>query len=157
MILTILVVYSAIAGTSTTSTSAAATSATTSPTSSSNSGFPNVGSYSYYGCQTEGSNTRALTAKSTAYDTMTLQSCAEDCAGYNYCKYIPAPESLLNSETNSPEKLELNMGGNATVGIASLLAPNLLLKMNVPSLALATVLRSAVLVSYSPSTQHLLL
>lgn len=85
---------------------------------------------------------------------MTLQSCAADCAGYTYCKYIPTPESLLNSNTNTLEKLELSTGGNATVETASLLAPNLLLKMNVLSLALVTVLRSVVLVSDSLSTQH---
>ncbi|PMD17835.1 WSC-domain-containing protein [Hyaloscypha hepaticicola] len=70
-------VYSAIAGTST-------TPATTSPISNSDPAFPNIGPYSYYGCQTEGSNTRALNAKTTAYDTMTLESCAGDCAGYIY-------------------------------------------------------------------------
>jgi hypothetical protein len=155
--LTITTVYSAIAGTSTTSTSTTATSSTTSPTSNSNSAFPNVGSYSYYGCQTEGSNTRALNAKTTAYDSMTLQSCANDCAEYTYCKYIPASESLLKSNTNTLEKSELSTGGNATVETASLLAPNLLLKMNVLSLALVTGLKSVVLVSDSPSTQHPLL
>jgi hypothetical protein len=152
----VLLVYScsATTGTSTPSASTAATSATTSPTSSSNSAFPNVGPYSYYGCQTEGSNTRALSAKTTAYDSMTLQSCANDCAEYTYCKYIPTTESLLNSNTNILEKLELSTEGSATVETASRLAPNLLLKMNVLSLALVTVLRSVVLVSDSLSTQH---
>ncbi|KAE9365795.1 WSC-domain-containing protein [Stipitochalara longipes BDJ] len=76
-------IYTAISRTSTTSSSTTP-SATPSPTPSSNSAFPNVGSYSYYGCQTEGSVTRALNAKTTAYDSMTLQSCAVDCAGYTY-------------------------------------------------------------------------
>lgn len=88
---------------------------------------------------------------------MTLESCAGDCAGYLYCKYILPPESLLNSNTNILEKLGLSMGENATVETASLLAPKLLLKMNVPSLALVTVLRFVVLVSDCPSTQHPLL
>ncbi|EKD12599.1 copper radical oxidase [Drepanopeziza brunnea f. sp. 'multigermtubi' MB_m1] len=43
-----------------------------------------VTGWTYYGCQTEGTNVRALAAKSTAYDTMTLESCASDCAGYTY-------------------------------------------------------------------------
>jgi len=60
------------------------TSSTTISTPSSNSVFPNVGSFSYYGCQTEGSLTRALSAKVTAYDSMTLQSCAAECTGYSY-------------------------------------------------------------------------
>lgn len=148
--LIIPVVYSAIAGTST-------TPATTSPISNSIPAFPNVGPYSYYGCQTEGSNTRALNAKMTAYDSMTLESCAGDCAGYIYCKYNPPSKSLLNSDTDTLEKLELSMGENATVETVSLLAPNLLLKMNVPSLAQVTVLRFVVLVSDCPSTQHPLL
>lgn len=40
--------------------------------------------WTYYGCQTEATNARALSSKSTAYDTMTLESCASDCAGYTY-------------------------------------------------------------------------
>lgn len=40
--------------------------------------------WAYYGCQTEGTNARALALKATAYDTMTLQSCATDCAAYTY-------------------------------------------------------------------------
>lgn len=43
-----------------------------------------VTGWTYYGCQTEGTNGRALSGKSTAYDTMTLESCASDCAGYTY-------------------------------------------------------------------------
>lgn len=45
---------------------------------------PTVGLYSYYGCQTEGTDARALMDYSTAYDTMTLESCATDCTGYTY-------------------------------------------------------------------------
>jgi hypothetical protein len=43
-----------------------------------------VSGWTYYGCYTEGTNARALASKSTAYDTMTLESCASDCAGYTY-------------------------------------------------------------------------
>ncbi|KAG0645262.1 WSC domain-containing [Hyphodiscus hymeniophilus] len=43
-----------------------------------------VTGWTYYGCQTEATNARALASKATAYDTMTLESCASDCAGYTY-------------------------------------------------------------------------
>ncbi|PMD52509.1 copper radical oxidase [Hyaloscypha bicolor E] len=43
-----------------------------------------VTGWNYYGCQTEGTSSRALASKATAYDTMTLESCATDCAGYTY-------------------------------------------------------------------------
>ncbi|CZR68739.1 related to glyoxal oxidase precursor [Phialocephala subalpina] len=43
-----------------------------------------TGSWTFYGCQTEATNARALGSKSTAYDTMTIESCASDCAGYTY-------------------------------------------------------------------------
>jgi len=43
-----------------------------------------VSAWTYYGCQTEATSSRALASKATAYDTMTLESCASDCAGYIY-------------------------------------------------------------------------
>lgn len=42
------------------------------------------GSWTYSGCRTDSVQARVLTAKSTAYDTMTIQSCQADCAGYTY-------------------------------------------------------------------------
>jgi hypothetical protein len=56
-----------------------------------------VAGWTYYGCQTEATNARALSSKSTAYDTMTLESCASNCAGYTYfgteygreCEQVP--------------------------------------------------------------------
>jgi hypothetical protein len=42
-----------------------------------------VGSYSYVGCVSD-IPTRLLTASHTADDTMTLESCASHCAGYQY-------------------------------------------------------------------------
>lgn len=59
--------------------------------------------WTYFGCQTEGTNARALSLKATAYDTMTLQSCAADCAGYTYfgteygreCEWMRLPSLLL--------------------------------------------------------------
>ena len=44
-----------------------------------------IGNYDYFSCMTEGANSRALQGKTTAYDTMTLESCAADCAGFTYC------------------------------------------------------------------------
>jgi hypothetical protein len=44
-----------------------------------------IGAYSYYGCQTEGTNIRALTgAVYYNYAAMTLEMCATDCAGFTY-------------------------------------------------------------------------
>ncbi|KAI9735773.1 MAG: hypothetical protein M1818_006382 [Claussenomyces sp. TS43310] len=43
-----------------------------------------IGAYEYYGCQTEATNMRALSSASTANDSMTLENCAEFCAGYTY-------------------------------------------------------------------------
>ncbi|RDL39745.1 uncharacterized protein BP5553_04085 [Venustampulla echinocandica] len=45
----------------------------------------NIGDYTYYGCQTEGTGVRALSgAASFNYTSMTLEMCAESCAGYKY-------------------------------------------------------------------------
>jgi WSC domain len=43
-----------------------------------------VGSYSYYGCQTESTTGRALDGASLASDSMTLELCKATCAGYTY-------------------------------------------------------------------------
>lgn len=43
-----------------------------------------VGSYNYYGCQTESTTGRALSAATFAYNTMTIESCMANCAGYIY-------------------------------------------------------------------------
>jgi len=43
-----------------------------------------VGSWNLYGCQTEGTNVRALSGTSYASDGMTLESCSTFCAGYKY-------------------------------------------------------------------------
>ncbi|KAH8892639.1 galactose oxidase [Thozetella sp. PMI_491] len=40
--------------------------------------------WTWYGCQTEGTNARALSSKTFAADTMTLESCATFCSGYMY-------------------------------------------------------------------------
>ena len=45
---------------------------------------PRIGPYAYFGCQTEATNGRALTAKAIASNTMTLEACESACAGYTY-------------------------------------------------------------------------
>ena len=40
--------------------------------------------YTYVGCRTDSVQARVLSEKNTAYDTMTIQSCQADCAGYTY-------------------------------------------------------------------------
>jgi hypothetical protein len=94
------IVYSAIAGTSTTSSSTTTPSATPTTTPASDPAFPNVGTYSYLGCQTEGTLTRALSAYMTAYDSMTLESCFADCKGYTYCT-SPTPTLFLPTLTTA--------------------------------------------------------
>ena len=42
---------------------------------------PTVGPYTYYGCQTEATDARALPSNSTASDAMTLEYCASFCSG----------------------------------------------------------------------------
>ncbi|KAB5547350.1 WSC domain-containing protein [Coniochaeta sp. 2T2.1] len=66
--------------TSTTSTSTSS-SATTAPTLSHKS---KVGGYSLVGCWAEGQGIRALTGATYADDTMTLEMCAANCAGFAY-------------------------------------------------------------------------
>jgi len=44
-----------------------------------------IGAYSYYGCQTEGTNVRALSGASFYnYPSMTLEQCASNCSGFKY-------------------------------------------------------------------------
>jgi len=63
-----------------TSTGTSPTPTTTIPTIK-----PTVGNYAYYGCQTEASNIRALSgATSVNYSSMTLEMCAQFCAGFMY-------------------------------------------------------------------------
>lgn len=43
-----------------------------------------VGAYNWYGCQTEATNERALSSSTFAANSMTLDDCAQFCAGYTY-------------------------------------------------------------------------
>ena len=45
---------------------------------------PTVGPYTYYGCQTEATDMRALSSATFASDSMTLELCESFCSGYKY-------------------------------------------------------------------------
>ncbi|KAH7409546.1 hypothetical protein BKA64DRAFT_720802 [Cadophora sp. MPI-SDFR-AT-0126] len=63
-------------------TSPTSTKPSTSPTQTGPAIVRTVGSYSYAGCYTESTKGRALSSKSFADDTMTVEICAQTCAGY---------------------------------------------------------------------------
>jgi WSC domain len=63
----------------TTSATQSGTSATQTPAIK-----PTVGTYTYYGCQTEGNGTRALGGAATTSDTMTLEVCEAFCTSFTY-------------------------------------------------------------------------
>jgi hypothetical protein len=63
---------------------------------------PTVGAYTFVGCQTEATAGRALSEKSYADDSMTLDSCASYCSGFTYfgteysreCELTPGRDPL---------------------------------------------------------------
>ena len=81
--------------TSSTVSSTSGTSASATPTGPSQPAT--VGAWRWYGCQTEATGARALSAKSFAADTMTLDSCSTFCAGYNYFGVEYAREWLVTA------------------------------------------------------------
>ncbi|CZR57380.1 related to beta-1,3 exoglucanase precursor [Phialocephala subalpina] len=74
--------------TTTTSSSIFSSSSTASPTSTGpaiKTTLAPGGGWTYYGCRTEGTSSRALTGATVVnYNTMTLEICAADCEGYTY-------------------------------------------------------------------------
>lgn len=56
-----------------------------------------VGAYKTYGCVTEATQTRALTARSFVDTGMTLERCASFCSAYTYFGVEYASECELNS------------------------------------------------------------
>ncbi|RFU34935.1 hypothetical protein B7463_g1422, partial [Scytalidium lignicola] len=73
--------------TTTTTIKATTTSSVThsaSPTQTGPAIKPTIGSYTYYGCQTEGTGIRALSGATLATDSMTLEICEDFCQGYTY-------------------------------------------------------------------------
>jgi hypothetical protein len=84
------------------------TSATSTSSTSSASATPTgpsqpatVGTWNWYGCQTEATGARALSGKSFAADTMTLESCASFCAGFNYFGVEYARECYCGNSFNT--------------------------------------------------------
>lgn len=84
-----------------------ATSTASAPTATSTLGIkPTVGAYTYFGCQTEGVDVRALPSNSTATDLMTLEYCASFCSGgvapYEYfgTEYGRECKFFLNTHSN---------------------------------------------------------
>ncbi|KXH67150.1 WSC domain-containing protein, partial [Colletotrichum salicis] len=64
---------------------------------------PQAGKYKFLGCQTEGSNTRALAGAFTASDTMTVETCATFCSAGNwqYMGIEYARECFCGNTTNA--------------------------------------------------------
>jgi hypothetical protein len=77
---------SLVTSSSTTKVSTTSTTTSTSVAASQTLGIKNtVGAYSFQGCYTEATNTRALSSASFYdYTAMTLEACAVDCVGYTY-------------------------------------------------------------------------
>ena len=79
---------STLSSTSATSVSISSTSTSSSTSKSATPTGPvnvqQAGTFGYQGCYTEGTSGRALSDKTTALNTMTVESCATFCAGYKY-------------------------------------------------------------------------
>ena len=121
--------------TSSSTTKVSTTSTTTSSTvaASQTLGIKNtVGAYSFQGCYTEATNTRALSSASFYdYTAMTLEACAADCVGYTYfgVEYGGEVRILI-----LPVLAKANLY-SATAAILSTLALFWLLYLIVPSCA----------------------
>jgi hypothetical protein len=83
-----------IGGTSTTSSSVVSTP--TGPTQPANVN----GTWTWYGCQTEATNMRALNSATFAADTMTLEACAIYCTGFTYFGVEYARECYCGNSFN---------------------------------------------------------
>ena len=74
-------------GDSTSSTASMSTSSTAKPTSQPSSGPKTVlkaGAFGYQGCYTEATSSRALSEKSSAQGSMSVEQCSTFCSGYKY-------------------------------------------------------------------------
>ncbi|KAK3940061.1 glyoxal oxidase-like protein [Diplogelasinospora grovesii] len=80
--------------------SSTSTSSTASPTPTGPSQPANVGNYVWYGCQTEATNMRALSAFTFAADTMTLEACQAFCSSYTYFGVEYARECYCGNSFN---------------------------------------------------------
>ncbi|PVH80099.1 WSC-domain-containing protein [Cadophora sp. DSE1049] len=75
-------VSTTVSSVTTSVTSPTSTKPSTTPTQTGPTIVRSIGSYSYAGCYTESTKGRALSSKSFADDTMTVEICAQTCAGY---------------------------------------------------------------------------
>lgn len=76
---------------------------------------PSYGAYNYSGCYTEGSGTRALGAKQTASDDMTVAYCASFCSGYRYFGIEYSSEVSLLQVLFNRVILTLSLSAIATI------------------------------------------
>ncbi|RFU73805.1 wsc domain-containing, partial [Trichoderma arundinaceum] len=75
-----------------------------------------VGKYNWYGCYTEGSTGRALSAKTYADDDMTLESCATFCAAYAYFGVEYSRECYCGNSFGTGSKLTAASDCSMTCG-----------------------------------------
>jgi hypothetical protein len=96
---------------STTEASSSTTSATPTPTGPERK--PTVSGYVLLGCWTEGTGVRALSESAFASDDMTLELCAEHCAGYRYWATEYSREcfcgNVLHSSSTEAPQADCNM------------------------------------------------
>ncbi|KAH8672637.1 hypothetical protein BGZ60DRAFT_282514 [Tricladium varicosporioides] len=129
---------SSISSTLTTSTS---TSTSSTPTPTAPAPKPYIGPFTYLGCRTEGTSSRALTgAASYDYKSMTLEMCASSCSGWKYfgVEYggecycgngfssgaVPPPEGEQGCSFTCPgDKWELCGAGNRLTSYVNLSMP----------------------------------
>ncbi|KUJ17770.1 WSC-domain protein [Mollisia scopiformis] len=83
------------------------TTTTVSPTATAAAIKPTISPYTYYGCQTEATGVRALSANTTASDSMTLEMCEEFCYPYSYFGVEYGRECYCGNRFNA--------GSNATI------------------------------------------
>lgn len=78
-----------------------------------------AGKFNYSGCYTEGNGIRALTGRTTANATMTVEKCADFCAAYSFMGVEYGVEcycgNIINtgSAKTTPEGCSILCGGNA--------------------------------------------
>ena len=114
------VTISSVAPSSTTSATSATITSSTATVVPTPAIKPTVGGYVFVNCWTEGTGVRALSGAQFAYDDMTLESCAADCAGFDYWgteygRECYCGNSLAASSAEAPaEDCSMVCGGDPT-------------------------------------------
>lgn len=126
------------------------TTTTVSPTATAAAIKPTISPYTYYGCQTEATGVRALSANTTASDSMTLEMCEEFCYPYSYFGVE------YGRECESPHPQEgcqyAHVSSQVIVATGSMLALTLQSTASVLSAALEIHWSSAALAIFSLAT-----